>query len=227
MNAFQDAVADGTLAPGDRVPTETEIVAALPFALGTVQKALNGLAAQGILNRSRRSGTFVADRFRPLDDMSQYSFERADGTAVTQVRSRVTRCAIAGGDDRCRRILGDCDEGYVRIVRLDEVDGAFTCYGTVLLRADQVGSLTERPLGELAGQNVRTLLSREFGIVVQRLAFASRAIFVPDEIGGQVGLSPGATCLELEVTGFDARGGARFVQTLLVPPVDYRLRMGQ
>ncbi|MEX2453166.1 MAG: GntR family transcriptional regulator, partial [Rhodospirillaceae bacterium] len=79
MNAVEDAVSEGLLKPGDRLPTETELTRAVPFALGTVQKALGGLVSRGVLSRSRRNGTFVAEPARPLDDMSRFAFERPDG----------------------------------------------------------------------------------------------------------------------------------------------------
>ena len=66
MSALQDTIKSGIVEPGDRIPTEKDIASALPFALGTVQKALNGLVAQGLLRRNRRSGTFVSETARPL-----------------------------------------------------------------------------------------------------------------------------------------------------------------
>ena len=72
MTAIKDEIESGVVGPGDRIPTEKDIASALPFALGTVQKALTGLVAQGLLRRNRRSGTFVSDTARPIDDLSQF-----------------------------------------------------------------------------------------------------------------------------------------------------------
>lgn len=50
----------GTLAPGDRLPTEHELMAAHGCARMTVNKALSALVAAGLVERRKRAGSFVA-----------------------------------------------------------------------------------------------------------------------------------------------------------------------
>jgi GntR family transcriptional regulator, histidine utilization repressor len=60
----------GEWAPGDRIPAENELVKVYGCARMTVNKALSGLAAAGIIVRKRGSGSFVA-------------VPRADGSLLT------------------------------------------------------------------------------------------------------------------------------------------------
>ena len=53
-------VLGGTLAPGDRLPVERELMARYGCSRMTVSKALSALAAAGIIERRRRAGSFVA-----------------------------------------------------------------------------------------------------------------------------------------------------------------------
>ena len=53
-------ILSGVLAPGDRLPTEHELMAQYNCARMTVNKALSALAAAGLLDRKKRAGSFVA-----------------------------------------------------------------------------------------------------------------------------------------------------------------------
>jgi len=55
-------IAAGKLKPGDRVPSENELVRKLGLSRMTVNRALRELAAEGALVRVAGSGTFVAEQ---------------------------------------------------------------------------------------------------------------------------------------------------------------------
>lgn len=54
-----DQVADGTLRPGDRLPTVRRLAGDLGIAPGTVARAYRELEADGVLEGRGRAGTFV------------------------------------------------------------------------------------------------------------------------------------------------------------------------
>lgn len=53
-------ILSGVLAPGDRLPTEYELMAEYTCARMTVNKALSALATAGLLDRRKGAGSFVA-----------------------------------------------------------------------------------------------------------------------------------------------------------------------
>jgi len=63
-----DLIATGALKPGDRVPSEHELVSALGVSRMTANRALRELTAEGRLTRTAGVGTFVAER-RPVGAM--------------------------------------------------------------------------------------------------------------------------------------------------------------
>lgn len=56
-----DRIANGSLAAGDRVPSENELVAAEGVSRMTANRALKELTAEGYVERVAGSGTFVAE----------------------------------------------------------------------------------------------------------------------------------------------------------------------
>jgi GntR family transcriptional regulator len=61
------AIGDGTLVPGDRLPTMRQVAVALKVDLNTVQRAYASLEREGVLSASRGRGTFVANPAPQLD----------------------------------------------------------------------------------------------------------------------------------------------------------------
>ena len=55
-----DAVADGTLAPGTRMPTVRALAAELDLAVNTVAKAYRVLETDHVIETRGRAGTFIA-----------------------------------------------------------------------------------------------------------------------------------------------------------------------
>lgn len=57
---FEARILSGALAPGDRLPTEQDLMQTYACSRMTVNKALSALAATGLIDRRKRAGTFVA-----------------------------------------------------------------------------------------------------------------------------------------------------------------------
>lgn len=57
---IEGRIMTGTLRPGDRIPFEHQLMQSYGCSRMTVNKALSGLAAAGLIKRQRRAGSFVA-----------------------------------------------------------------------------------------------------------------------------------------------------------------------
>ena len=57
---FEARILAGELAPGERLPTEQDLIVEYDCSRMTVNKALSALAAAGLIDRRKRAGTFVA-----------------------------------------------------------------------------------------------------------------------------------------------------------------------
>ena len=65
IDRLTQAIIDGTLKPGNRIPTEPELAESFQVGRNTVREAVRILVAYGILEIRRPEGTFVCDSFKP------------------------------------------------------------------------------------------------------------------------------------------------------------------
>lgn len=63
-NQIRRALMDGTLSPGEQLPTEMELMEKLGVSIWTVREGLSALVHEGLLVRRPRKGTFVAPMVR-------------------------------------------------------------------------------------------------------------------------------------------------------------------
>lgn len=101
---FEGRILGGALAPGDRLPTEQDLMQDYGCSRMTVNKALSALAGAGLIDRRKRAGTFVA---RPrvhsmvldVPDIAAQVRERGQDYAFRLLRRR-GRPAVADEQER-------------------------------------------------------------------------------------------------------------------------------
>ncbi|GIH99658.1 TetR/AcrR family transcriptional regulator C-terminal domain-containing protein [Planobispora takensis] len=97
-------IADGELAPGDRVPSTRRIAREWGVALATATRALAKLSQEGVVQARPRAGTVVAprdpapERVRPRAAGSERTRPRAAGPDRELTRERIVRAAIEIAD---------------------------------------------------------------------------------------------------------------------------------
>lgn len=92
-DSLRESVANGTLKPGDRAPSENALAEELGLAPGTVRSALEVLVSEQVFERFQGRGTFVC---RPSFDKSLFRFFRFRGSdgSVAIPESRILRREI-------------------------------------------------------------------------------------------------------------------------------------
>lgn len=92
---FRQRILAGELAPGERLPTEQEIMTRFGCSRMTVSKALSGLAEAGLIERRKRAGTFVA---RPR--VHSMVLEVPDLAALVAARGQAYRYRLDQREER-------------------------------------------------------------------------------------------------------------------------------
>ena len=64
--AVIDAVRDGRLPAGTRLPTVRDLAGELGLAVNTVARAYRELEGEGLVEKRRTAGTFVSDQISPI-----------------------------------------------------------------------------------------------------------------------------------------------------------------
>lgn len=90
------------LAPGDRLPPEAELAAALGVARSTVREAKRDLLAQGLLDLRGKRGAFVSDRARVVSEVNLAArlLESSVAQDLYEVRRVVEVAAIGMATER-------------------------------------------------------------------------------------------------------------------------------
>ncbi|WP_341718464.1 GntR family transcriptional regulator [Micromonospora sp. FIMYZ51] len=122
-HALRQELERGALAPGDRMPTERELVERFGVAHMTVRHAIDGLVRDGLVVRRRGSGTFVV-RTRPMARSATrlQSFSEELGGAI--VRGQVIRqCEVQPDRDVAEALAMSWHGRVVELLRVRTVDG--------------------------------------------------------------------------------------------------------
>ena len=104
-----EQIETGVLGPGDVVPSETELVKEFGVARMTVSRALRELMTEGVLNRVRGSGTYVAPR--------QYE------STVLQIRNIADEIAARGHRHTARVLALEASDDPQAVAALEVESG--------------------------------------------------------------------------------------------------------
>lgn len=219
--AVNDAIGDGSLAAGDRIPPELDLARRVGVSLGTAQRALGRLAADGLIERRQGLGSFVADRRIAEEELWQFRFLAARGDAhYLPVVVKVHDVRTETRDGPWSQALGTDPEGFVLIERLVEVGGRFSLASRLWLPAGRFGEILRSGLRDVNLTNIKLLLRRRFGAstaaVEQVLGFAT----IGADAAGRLEVPAGTPAVRLDVTGFDQNGAAITYHEILIPEND-------
>lgn len=218
------AVDCGELKPGEQLPGEHDLAAALPVSLGTIQKALARLAEQGVIIRRHGSGTFIAEQSEELHDLWHFRFLGDDGQSLLPVFSKVRSIEKTSDVGDWSRFLGG-DTPFICIEREIDVNGEFVCLGRLYLDAKRFEKLLKQPMTDLDNINIRAMLREQFNAPTARIAEQVGAeTFAPD-ICQNLRLQPKTTGLVCHILGYGFRDEPLSYQLVYLPPNARRLEI--
>lgn len=186
-----------TLEPGDKLPSENQLVATHGVSRLTARAALQELEARFLVRRVRGAGTFVARRIEhrlgpDLPPSGSEAVRRAGAEPGNHVVSVRTRRPAAG----VREALDlDGDEKVVAITRVGTVDGLPATYGTTNLPSEVVPDLAAHVVD---GSSIYRILCDVYGLSPARLWARAELVVVPTDVAPHLGLEgrPLVWCLE-------------------------------
>lgn len=218
------AVDAGDLQPGEQLPGEHDLAAALPASLGTIQKALGRLVEQGVVIRRHGSGTFVADQSDQLHDLWHFRFRGDDGHSLLPVFSTVRSIERTTSTGSWSEFLG-ADKDYICIERAIDVNGEFRCLGRLYLDAKPFNDLLNLEITSLDNTNIRAMLREEFGVPTVRIEEQVGAEHFAADISKTLRLPKATTGLVCHILGYGFRETAVSYQLVFIPPNARRLEI--
>lgn len=223
-DAILNQIEQGMWRPGDRLPAETELAHGMDASLGTIQRALQTLAEQGVLVRRHGRGTFVGGERTPANDLRHFRFLSESGDAILPVFAHMQAIERTDEAGPWAAFLGrhPC---YVRLVRSLSVNHEFEIASEIYLPGARFASLLELAPESLNGVLIRDFLAARCNSptldVEQRLSMT----ILPSRICKQVGAAQGCMGLVWHLLGRSYRGQPITWQRAWLPPVDRALQI--
>lgn len=187
---IEQAIADGDLAPDDRLPPERALAAEHGVSRMTVRQALQSLEARGLLRRviGRNGGSFVA---RPKVDRDLGTF--------SGLSEQLARQGVAAG----ARVLsaGEVD-GAVEIVRVRLADGEPFAVERSSFPADRFRALLDL---DLSG-SLYDLLDEQFDAAPVRAVERIEPVLADAGDAAALGLRVGAPLMLVDRVAYDGAG---------------------
>lgn len=224
QRAVIDAISEERLQPGDRIPAELELSKYLGVSLGTAQRALGGLARQGLLDRRQGKGTFIAENRIPEDELWHFRF-------IANVEDPKYLPVFTKTIDACRTSVsapwasafGKRTNEFVKIDRVVIVDQHLKCLSRVFLPAGRFGGLVDDWSEGEDLTNIKLLLRRNFGVtntfVEQTVRFSK--LSADDAMSIEADASD--WFILLAIFGYEADGTAISYHEIFIPPNDTTL----
>lgn len=221
--AFNAAISDGHWPPGARLPTETELVDCTGYSLGTVQRAMRALAEQGVVERRRRKGTYVACRRRQLESPWHCRFLGDDGETFLPVFTTVVGRTVTDREGPWSNALGQGDENIVRIDRHMEINSEFTVYSEFYVREQQFPQFMEMPAETLSGADLKSLIIATVGAPLTAIREKLRISRFPRYVCSEIDVPDGTAGIHVQATAEARNALPVYYQELFVPPTERRL----
>lgn len=199
------------LRPGDRLPTEDELIEQFAVSRITVRHAIQNLAARGLVVVEQGRGTFVA-RPRIEQQLTALTGFVEDMEAVgLGASARVATSEVRTADREAAAALGLPAGGKARFIeRVRLADGHPVSFDQTWLPED-IG--TRVAAEDLSEEPIFRLLEGKYGIPLVEATYRLEAIVADDALAGRLETEPGAPVLRV----------ARTTYTTGQRPIDYEL----
>lgn len=221
-DALIATIESGSWKAGERLPTETELCKAVPYSLGTVQRALRALVDEGVVNRVQGSGTFVATSHGKIDDVVHCRFRADDGVSFLPVYSRVLSRRAAKGAGPWQAYFGSVGAQPLCLDRILNVNGEFNVYSRFYFDGARFKTLATGPYSALAGANLKELLRDELHIPRMDLDQTFHIAPIPPAICAHIGVAPDTIGGILEGVGRTRGSDVVYFQQMFFPPSQRR-----
>jgi GntR family transcriptional regulator len=200
-------IAGGKLRPGSQLPPEPDLAAQMGVSRATLREALRSLQDEGVVTRSRGSGTFVSHSPRMLTTLdANFGVTDAIRAAGKEpgFEEAVTRIEPASAAEAARLRLAEGKDVIV-VERVRTADGRRVVWSQDVLPAALVDRRPEA-LPTLARGSMYETLEREFGAPIHH-GVASFAPAKADRTTAQkLGVARNTLVLYLQQVDFDDRG---------------------
>ncbi|WP_186451722.1 GntR family transcriptional regulator [Burkholderia stabilis] len=212
------AIEGGYWQDGDKFPTEQEMAEAVPFSLGTIQKAVGSLVSEGFVQRKRGAGTFIIPREKRLGEPWIYQVLSSDGMRFIPMTSTVLRRIQVESDAPWAHWLSG-DAGDCVIVRLDRkiVAEEYSFISQYFTDVTRFPYFMNASLDDLRSENFVKITKNIYKASASKVVHTVRTIVLPKNIASDLDVSNKTYGTHVEIMGSTSAGQPIFYQQLYLP----------
>ncbi|MDX2100919.1 MAG: GntR family transcriptional regulator [Alphaproteobacteria bacterium] len=204
-DALTQRLAEGEWSRAEPLPSETVLAAEYGVAIGTVRKALEGLVAEGLLERQQGRGTFLR---RPSFGNALFRFFRlSDGSgAIVPPRARILSRTIGQDEERARTLGLNPAAPLLVLFRERSIQDRPALVEEIALDAARFQPLSTLPL-DAFGDLLYPLYEEVCGLLVVRAAETIRFSQATPPIAAALNIPTGTATAVIDriAFGIDAR----------------------
>jgi GntR family transcriptional regulator len=216
------AIERGDVAPGEALPSETELARALQVSIGTLRRAVDDLVAEHILLRRQGRGTFVATHTSDRFLFQFFHVERNDGRRDAPTVELLSFERGRLDDDAAAALTTSPGAACFEIENRLSLQGRPVVHDRLKIPASIFRGLTEKRWRERPS-TIYHLYQSEWGITVVRALERLRAVAADRANARVLGVAVGAPLLQVRRVAVDL--GGRHVEyrvsTVLTTQHDY------
>lgn len=222
--ALKARIADGSLEPGTKLPSEAELEQQFGVSRVTIRQALSELQALGLIDKVNGKGSFVRRQERRPSAMEPlsgfYEIMRRRGHVASGTVSRIERVEADPVVAAALRVPVSAPVGRIGITRIvdGEVHAFQFCYASMgLLEALRRQGLEEKDL--------LTVLRHHLGFNVTRSHVDIEAVNASAEMARRLKTRPGAALMRMQLTTYDGQDTPLMFNEFLARGDRFRYRL--
>ena len=138
------AIESGSVAPGEALPSETQLAAGFGVSIGTLRRAVDDLAAEHILVRRQGRGTFVATHTSDRFLFQFFHVERSDGLRDAPAVDLVSFERMRLDEEAAAALALPIGESAFQVENRLRLQGRAVVYDRLVIPAKLFRGLTEK-----------------------------------------------------------------------------------
>lgn len=222
INTFSEMIEQGYWLPGDRLPTEKELSHQLNLSVGTVQAAMRALQSANLVERSRRSGTFVAQPHEQSPTNWYFHFRTADGVGPLPWETLGLYVEEITDEGEWSRFLGPA-QSYIKLSRLVAVAGEVLLWSEFYLDGQRFSGLLDTPTGVLATKKMCVYIHERFNAPTFRAVHRVAHCDIDGDTAKRLEIGEGEHGIRLTVMGHSYRDMPIFYHDVVIPQNKHRI----
>jgi len=192
----------GELKMGDSVDSERMLAKAHGVSLMTARQALVGLEREGLVERRRGAGTFVAPPKIHFNKLMSFS-EQLTGRSLAPTSKVLSLKVVEDEPEVAARLSLPFNARLIKLERLRLGSGEPFAIETCYLPADSFPGLTRAALER---GSLFSLLEREYGVLIVHADEEVDATVADPHLARVLAVNPGLPLLRIRQTIFSERG---------------------